>query len=77
MADPADLIWIQDAVREYSRSRVWLDSQIDQGILSVVRIPGDKRAYLLRSELDRLLRPRIQRPGNLPPAEGGTGENVG
>ena len=61
MADPADLIWIQDAAKEYKRSRIWLDSQIDLGKLSTATIPGDKRLYLLRSELDALLMPHVQR----------------
>lgn len=52
-----DLIWIQDAEREYERSRKWLDGQVEQGNLSLVRIPGDKRVYLRRSQLDALLRP--------------------
>lgn len=61
----ADLIWITDAVDEYSRSRSWLDQQLNAGVLTQVKIPGDKRVYLKRSELDSLLRPReIRRDGD-------------
>ena len=53
----SDIIWIQDAEREYKRSRPWLDKQVEQGKLTRVWKAGDKRAYLRRSELDALLRP--------------------
>ncbi len=58
--DP-DMIWIEDAVKEYDRSRAWLNGVIREGKLSTATIAGDKRVYLLRSELDALLRPRITR----------------
>ena len=54
-----DIIWIQDAVTQYDRNRRVLDDLIDQRRLSVVKITGDRRLYLLRSELDALFRPRI------------------
>jgi hypothetical protein len=63
MPDTPDFIWIQDAATEYKRSRKWLDDQIAAGKLSVVNIPGDRRVYLLRSEIDKLLRPQITRGG--------------
>lgn len=50
--DP-DLIWIQDAEQEYERSRKWLDAQPE---LTHVTFAGDKRVYLKRSQLDKLLR---------------------
>jgi hypothetical protein len=59
-ADP-DLIWIEDAAREFERSRKWLKEQVDEGKLSYVEIPGDRRLYLLRSELDALFRPEVRR----------------
>src|SRR5579859_495804 len=59
--DDANLIWIQDAALEYKRSRKWLDEQVALGRLSYATAEGDKRAYLLRSELDLLLRPNIRR----------------
>lgn len=55
--DP-DFIWIEDAAKEYDRSRSWLDGQVDQGKLSIVNIPGDRRKYLRRSQLNKLLRPQ-------------------
>lgn len=61
MPDTADLIWIQDAEREYARSRAWLDGQVRAGRLSYANIPGDRKTYLLRSELDALLRPSVRR----------------
>jgi hypothetical protein len=57
----ADLIWIEDAAREYDRSRKWLKEQVDDGKLSYVEVPGDRRLYLLRSELDALFRPEVKR----------------
>lgn len=58
---PDELIWVKDAEKEYRRSRLWLDSMIGKG-LTYYTIPGDKRYYLRRSDLDRLLSPRaVQR----------------
>jgi hypothetical protein len=56
-----DLIWIQDAATVYERSRKWLDEQVAAGKLSYATVEGDRKVYLLRSELDRLLRPTIRR----------------
>lgn len=56
-----DFIWIADAVKEYNRSRKWLDEQVEKGKLSVATMEGDRKAYLLRSELDALLAPHIAR----------------
>ena len=58
-----DLIWIADAVKEYDRSRKWLDEKVSAGYLRYAQIEGDRRLYLLRSELDALLKPHIQRKG--------------
>lgn len=63
-------IWIQDAAKEYGRSRKWLDEQVAEGKLSYATYPGDRRQYLLRSELDALLRPNVKREG--PPTSGGS-----
>lgn len=60
----ADFIWIEDAVKEYSRSRVWLRAQVDEGKLSVGKAPGDPKVYLLRSELDKLIQIGIVKPAN-------------
>ena len=59
-----DLIWIQDAADEYGRSRKWLDEQVADGKLSTATIEGDRKRYLLRSELDALLKPQIKRAGD-------------
>jgi hypothetical protein len=57
-----EIIWIQDAMREYSRSRRWLDEQIKARKLSVVQRAGDIKVYLLRAELDALTSPQITQP---------------
>lgn len=67
-----DLIWIQEAATEYDRSRPWLDKQVELGKLSLVRIEGDKRVYLRRSQLDALLRPYEDERG-----QGASGSQVG
>ena len=61
MPDMADIIWIDDAAEKYNRSRRWLKEQVDSGRLSYASIPGDKRLYLLRAELDALFSPQIKR----------------
>lgn len=53
--DDPDLIWIQDAAEEYKRARSTLDRLIAEGTLHPVEFLGDKRRYLRRSELDRVL----------------------
>jgi len=57
-----DIIWIQDAEKAYNRNRRTLDALIDERKLSVVAIPGDRKVYLLRKELDALFKPRIIQP---------------
>lgn len=58
--DP-DFIWIEDAVEVYKRSRAWLGEQVRQGVLTYAKFEGDRRTYLRRSELDRLLgQPKIE-----------------
>lgn len=62
MPDDGEHIWIDDAAREYRRSRAWLDEQVRHGKLTLVKFPGDRRSYLKRAELDALLHtPREQR----------------
>ncbi len=58
MANPNDLIWIMEATFEYKRSRDWLESQVREGKLTKYTIPGDKRVYLSRKQLEKLLMPR-------------------
>ena len=50
--DP-DLIWIQQAVVEYGKSRTWFQSHV-----SIVAI--DRRDYVKRSEVERELQPRTK-----------------
>jgi hypothetical protein len=59
MVDRQDLIWIVDAERDFNRSREWFLKQIKLGNLHRTRIAGDRKVYLLRSEIERLLQPRI------------------
>jgi hypothetical protein len=59
MTLPDEFIWIQDAQKQYQRSREWLDKQIAEKRLSVAKIPGDRRVFLVRAELEALLRPQI------------------
>ena len=54
-----DLIWITDAEQEFNRSREWFLKQIKMQRLHRVKIEGDRKVYLLRSEILRLLQPRI------------------
>lgn len=54
MPDESKYIWVQDAVEEYHRSRAWLDIQVREGRLTYAKFEGDRRVYLLRSELDKL-----------------------
>lgn len=59
MVDPQDLIWIVDAETVFNRSREWFLKQIKLGKLHRTIIEGDRKVYLLRSEIERLLQPRI------------------
>jgi hypothetical protein len=58
MSQVPDLIWIVEAAFQYKRSRDWLDAQIHEGRLTKYTIPGDKRVYISRKELEHLLSPR-------------------
>lgn len=58
--DP-DYIWIDDVQAEYGPSRSWVEIQLRAGALSYVKIPGDRRTYLRRSELEQFLRGREMR----------------
>src|SRR5262245_8071891 len=48
---------MQDAVHEYARNRKTLDMVIDERKLSAVKIEADRKIYLLRPELDRIVQP--------------------
>jgi hypothetical protein len=62
-----DYVWIQEAAKEFDRSRAWLDEQVRQGRLTVAKFEGDRRVYLRRSELKKML--------TKPIAEGRRGEH--
>jgi len=53
---PNDFIWIEEAAREYKRSRDWLYRQIREGKLTGYNFPGDRRVYLSREQLDQYLK---------------------
>ncbi len=59
MPDLQDLVWIVDAETEFNRSREWFLKQVKLGKLHKTKIEGDRKAYLLRSEIIRLLQPRM------------------
>lgn len=59
---PEDIIAIQQAVEQYGRNRRTLEKLLDEGKLSLVKIEGDRRTYLVRSELDAMFTPRIVKP---------------
>jgi excisionase family DNA binding protein len=50
-----DFIWIEDAAREYKRSRDWLYRQIRDGKLKGYTFPGDRKVYLAREEVEKYL----------------------
>lgn len=53
--------WQSGAVVTEDERRARLDAQVKAGKLSYATIAGDRKVYLLRSELDALLRPNIKR----------------
>lgn len=55
MPDLNEYIWIEDAVKDYNRSRTWLDQQIKAGKLTYAQFQGDRRIYLKRAELNDML----------------------
>lgn len=50
-----DYIWIEEAATVYKRSRAWLDEQVRHGKLTYAKFDGDRRTYLQRAELDKLV----------------------
>ena len=59
MVEQRDLIWIADAEQQFNRSREWFLKQIKLKKLHKSKIEGDRKVYLLRSEIEKLLQPRI------------------
>lgn len=50
-----EYIWIEEAAETYHRSRAWLDEQVRHGKLTYAKFDGDRRTYLRRAELDKML----------------------
>jgi|GEM_PF-4462573 len=59
-----DVIWIQDAAKEYDVDRKTLDRLIDEGKLSIAQKGVSRRVLLVRAELDRIFAPRIVKPAD-------------
>lgn len=59
MPELHELIWIVEAETEFNRSREWFLKQVKLGKLHRTKIEGDRKVYLLRSEIERLLQPHI------------------
>jgi hypothetical protein len=53
-----DLIWVQEAAKAYGRSTIWIQSRIKEGIIRAYKIYGDRKQYVLRSDIEALLAPR-------------------
>jgi hypothetical protein len=53
-----DLLWIQDAAKEYDRSVKWFQECMKEGSIKAYKIPGDRKQYLLRTDIEALLTPR-------------------
>ena len=54
---PPDFIAIQEAEVVYKRSIPWFYDRIKEHKLRKFTIPGDKKTYLLRSEIQAILQP--------------------
>lgn len=52
------LIWIQDAVKHYERSLSWFQDRVKEREIKAYKIPGDRKQYLLRADIEALLMPR-------------------
>ena len=62
--DP-DLLWIQQVPELYGPKRSTLDRLVDEGTIHEVRFIGDRRVFLRKSELDRVLgQPSTDVPGH-------------
>ena len=59
--DVSDLIPIIDATKKYGKSRDFFDRRIESGELAKVTKPGDLRVYLIKSEVEAYLLPRVER----------------
>ena len=51
-----DVIWITEAMVTYRRSRDWFNRRIQKGRLRRIGLPGEAKVYLLRAEVERVLR---------------------
>lgn len=51
-----DLIWLDEVAITYDHPREWFTAHIARGTLHAVQLPGDTRTYLLKHEIEPLLR---------------------
>jgi hypothetical protein len=56
--DLSDLISYEEAAEKYGVSVRWLQTQKS---LTVAKLPSDRKHYVLRSEVEKLTRPKIIR----------------
>ena len=54
-----DLITLEDAVREFGKSRRQMFTYLTQGKLKPFKKVGDRRTFLDRKALEKLLRPAV------------------
>ena len=52
------MMTLAEAAREFNCSESWLRKQIREKRLTAYEKPADRRVYVVRSELDRLMTPR-------------------
>jgi hypothetical protein len=58
--DPKDVIWIQDAMKEFGTTRYIINQLVDARKLTVIKMPGQgDKIFLLRSEVAKQLKPQI------------------
>jgi hypothetical protein len=55
MPDETLWVWIEDAAKEYGKSRAWLDEQVRHGAITYQKFEGDRRTYLLRTDVERVV----------------------
>ncbi len=66
-------IWVEDAVREYHRSRDWFVRRLRSGDLRRYGAVGDKRIYLDRAAITALL---VIRPVDNNPVDNNSGTSA-
>ncbi len=58
VANEEELMTLAEAVREFKCSDSWLRKQLREKRLTAYEKGADRRVYVLRSELDKLMSPR-------------------